>query len=299
MKAAAKCLVIRTPARCARRHTDCMTCADQYSEAVGSCQPRLQRWVDRSRRWLARAALAGELHPVRRRRRQRHRPVPRLRSGSAAQRVGVRRLRRAAARCSERRPARLRRMSARSAAVLQQLRAVPLCVSARSSGARPEIPQRARLRARARRAVRADACSRASEPLPEAIVPVPLAPRRYRQRGYNQASELALSIRRATGVAVKTDVAIRQRETAEQAGLDRKARRRNVTRRVCSGGAVARAARRDPRRRRHDRQHGARAGAGAAAGGSGADRSLGDRPNAGYWLKRYSSAMPMNTDMPK
>jgi ComF family protein len=65
--------------------------------------------------------------------------------------------------------------------------------------------------------------------LPEAIVPVPLAMRRYRQRGYNQASELALSIRRVTGVAVRSDIAIRQRETAEQAGLDRKARRRNVT----------------------------------------------------------------------
>jgi ComF family protein len=68
-----------------------------------------------------------------------------------------------------------------------------------------------------------------AEPLPEAIVPVPLARRRYLQRGYNQASELALAIRSVTGVAVKPDVAIRQRETAEQAGLDRKARRRNVT----------------------------------------------------------------------
>jgi ComF family protein len=68
-----------------------------------------------------------------------------------------------------------------------------------------------------------------AEPLPEAIVPVPLARRRYIQRGYNQASELALAIRRATGVAVKSDVVIRQRETVEQAGLDRKARRRNVT----------------------------------------------------------------------
>jgi ComF family protein len=66
-------------------------------------------------------------------------------------------------------------------------------------------------------------------PLPEAIVPVPLALRRYRQRGYNQASELALSIRRVTRVTVRSDIAIRQRETAEQAGLDRKARRRNLT----------------------------------------------------------------------
>ncbi len=68
-----------------------------------------------------------------------------------------------------------------------------------------------------------------TEPMPEAIVPVPLARRRYLQRGYNQASELALAIRRATGVAVVSDVATRKRETAEQAGLDRKARRRNVT----------------------------------------------------------------------
>lgn len=67
------------------------------------------------------------------------------------------------------------------------------------------------------------------EPLPEAIIPVPLAPRRYRQRGYNQASELALSIRRATGVAVLSNAAVRRRETTQQAGLDRKARRRNVT----------------------------------------------------------------------
>jgi ComF family protein len=66
------------------------------------------------------------------------------------------------------------------------------------------------------------------ESLPEAIIPVPLASRRYRERGYNQASELALAIRRATGVAVRTDVVVRQRETAEQAGLDRKARRKNV-----------------------------------------------------------------------
>jgi ComF family protein len=65
--------------------------------------------------------------------------------------------------------------------------------------------------------------------LPEAIVPVPLARRRYRQRGYNQASELALAIRGVTGVAVRSDVVVRQRETTEQAGLDRKARRRNVT----------------------------------------------------------------------
>jgi ComF family protein len=67
-----------------------------------------------------------------------------------------------------------------------------------------------------------------NEPLPETIVPVPLASRRYRERGYNQVSELALAIRAATRVSVTTDVVIRQRETVEQAGLDRGARSRNV-----------------------------------------------------------------------
>ncbi len=66
------------------------------------------------------------------------------------------------------------------------------------------------------------------EPLPETIVPVPLAPRRYRQRGYNQATELALAIRSVTGVTVAADIVIRQRETIEQAGLDRGARRQNL-----------------------------------------------------------------------
>jgi ComF family protein len=66
------------------------------------------------------------------------------------------------------------------------------------------------------------------EPLPETIVPVPLAPRRYRERGYNQATELALAIRAVTGVSVTTELVIRQRDTPEQAGLDRSARRTNV-----------------------------------------------------------------------
>jgi ComF family protein len=66
------------------------------------------------------------------------------------------------------------------------------------------------------------------EALPEAIIPVPLAARRYRERGYNQASELAVSIQRVTRMAVRSDLVVRLRETAEQAGLNRKMRRRNV-----------------------------------------------------------------------
>ncbi|MGH8185525.1 MAG: ComF family protein [Steroidobacteraceae bacterium] len=67
-------------------------------------------------------------------------------------------------------------------------------------------------------------------PLPELIVPVPLARQRYRQRGFNQANELALPLRRVTRIAVRNDLVIRHRETAEQAALDLESRRKNVRR---------------------------------------------------------------------
>lgn len=64
--------------------------------------------------------------------------------------------------------------------------------------------------------------------LPELIIPVPLAQRRYRERGFNQANELALPIRRATRIPVHNDLVVRYRETAEQAALDLEGRRKNV-----------------------------------------------------------------------
>lgn len=66
--------------------------------------------------------------------------------------------------------------------------------------------------------------------LPELIVPVPLAQQRYRQRGFNQAKELALPVRRVTRIPVRNDLVIRHRETAEQAALDLESRRKNVRR---------------------------------------------------------------------
>ena len=64
--------------------------------------------------------------------------------------------------------------------------------------------------------------------LPDLLIPVPLAQPRYRQRGYNQALELALCLQRRFGLAVRADLIERTRDTPEQAGLDRKARRRNL-----------------------------------------------------------------------
>jgi len=202
-----------------------MPCSNQYSDAVEGFQPRLQHWVDKARRWLqtllwpAACLLCG-------------RPgagdidlcsdcVADLPRNDPACSVcaeplpssGIARV------CGEC----LRDPPPFRSSVVPYRYAYPLDHLVRGLKFRNDL-----------------ACGRVlgelfashvlarGEPLPEAIVPVPLAPRRYRQRGYNQASELALAIRRCTGVAVKTGVAIRQRETAEQAGLDRKARRKNV-----------------------------------------------------------------------
>ena len=63
---------------------------------------------------------------------------------------------------------------------------------------------------------------------PEVMLPVPLAPRRFRERGYNQAIELARWLERRVQVPLRTDVLVRVRETREQAGLPRSERRKNL-----------------------------------------------------------------------
>jgi ComF family protein len=65
-------------------------------------------------------------------------------------------------------------------------------------------------------------------PLPELLVPVPLGAQRYRDRGYNQATEIAIRVAKLTGVELCTDLIARVRETPEQAGLRSKERRRNL-----------------------------------------------------------------------
>lgn len=63
---------------------------------------------------------------------------------------------------------------------------------------------------------------------PELLLPVPLGPARFRRRGYNQAVVLAEQIARRTGIQLQTDALVRTRDTLEQAGLDRRARRKNM-----------------------------------------------------------------------
>jgi ComF family protein len=65
-------------------------------------------------------------------------------------------------------------------------------------------------------------------PLPDILLPVPLAPRRYRERGYNQAIELARYVVKRLRVTIRTDLVVRSRETREQAALDQRERRKNI-----------------------------------------------------------------------
>jgi ComF family protein len=66
------------------------------------------------------------------------------------------------------------------------------------------------------------------ETRPELVIPVPLGTARYRERGFNQARELALPVCRALDLTLNSQLIARRRETQEQAALDRKERLTNT-----------------------------------------------------------------------
>jgi ComF family protein len=76
------------------------------------------------------------------------------------------------------------------------------------------------------------------------LVPVPLHPRRERERGFNQCTLLAQALAGVTGLPVCRDALVRLRDTSAQAGLTAASRRANVegafaVRRRCGlGGRV-------------------------------------------------------------
>lgn len=64
---------------------------------------------------------------------------------------------------------------------------------------------------------------------PRLIVPVPLHPKRLRQRGYNQAAAIALGVAQATGGEVLgSESLIRSRHTRTQTGFSLDQRRKNL-----------------------------------------------------------------------
>ena len=65
-------------------------------------------------------------------------------------------------------------------------------------------------------------------PLPDLLLPVPLHAKRLRQRGYNQAVELARPIAKRFSLPVETKVCHRIRVTPEQMGLSAKSRKENL-----------------------------------------------------------------------
>ncbi len=67
-----------------------------------------------------------------------------------------------------------------------------------------------------------------SETPAQGLIPIPLHHSRLRQRGYNQALELARGLGRALQAPVLPNALLRARATAPMPGLDLQARRRNV-----------------------------------------------------------------------
>lgn len=68
------------------------------------------------------------------------------------------------------------------------------------------------------------------ETRPELVIPVPLGLARYRERGFNQARELALPVCKSLGLTLSSHLVARHRETQEQASLDRNERLKNTQR---------------------------------------------------------------------
>lgn len=71
-------------------------------------------------------------------------------------------------------------------------------------------------------------CAQVPPSRPALLLPVPLHRRRLRQRGYNQALELARPLAAAHGLALRCDLLQRVRPTAAQSELGAAARRANV-----------------------------------------------------------------------
>jgi ComF family protein len=102
---------------------------------------------------------------------------------------------------------------------------------------------RRRVAGRLAEALLEDPAVRALVATSDVLVPVPLHPRRLRERGFNQSALLAREIARRAGKSTCTDALRRCRDTVPQAGLTAAARRRNVRDAIAVGGRASVAAR--------------------------------------------------------
>lgn len=76
----------------------------------------------------------------------------------------------------------------------------------------------------------------------DALVPVPVHPSRLRQRGFNQAEELAKRLSRRLGIPVANDLIIRLRKTAPQKELTPQERLKNLRQAFAVSGRYSKAA---------------------------------------------------------
>lgn len=70
------------------------------------------------------------------------------------------------------------------------------------------------------------------------IVPIPIHPRRYRERGFNQAQKLAMVLSQLYHIPVQSDLLLRKRYTVAQAGLSRSQRIVNIRNAFCINSAI-------------------------------------------------------------
>lgn len=71
-------------------------------------------------------------------------------------------------------------------------------------------------------------CRWFSHVAPDLIVPVPLHPRRFRQRGFNQAYQLVRGWPSVGRPEIARELLVRRRSTPPQTGLGRRDRRKNI-----------------------------------------------------------------------
>jgi ComF family protein len=63
----------------------------------------------------------------------------------------------------------------------------------------------------------------------DALIPVPLHPRRKRQRGYNQSEQIALGISQIWNIPVHSELTYRKVHTSTQTRLNKEERRKNIS----------------------------------------------------------------------
>lgn len=81
---------------------------------------------------------------------------------------------------------------------------------------------------------------RSGLPVPDLVVPVPLHPRRLKERGFNQSLEIGRLVARELGTKCASGALVRSRETPPQASLSFQQRQHNLTKAfVAQGQEVA------------------------------------------------------------